>query len=187
MKSLWERFEVRIGGQAPDLLGVLNPGASEAAIREAEVALRVSFPVDFVEFYAIHNGQPRESGGLINGMTLSSLERVISNWRVLTELLEQGEFGAAKGQPEGPSKSDWWNAKWIPFAENWSGDHICLDLDPPRRGKVGQVIRFWHADAERNYEAGSFREWFESYVSGVEAGQFVFSARAGGFVDARDA
>lgn len=185
MKSLWDRFEVCLRSQAPDLLAVLNPGASKAAIRNAEAAMRVSFPVDFAEFYTIHNGQPRESGGLINGMTLSSLERVIYNWGVLTRVLEEGEFGAAKGQPDGPSKTDWWNAKWIPFAENWSGDHICLDLDPPRRGEVGQVIRYWHADAERNYEARGFREWFESYVSAVEAGHFVYSARAGGIVDAR--
>ena len=156
-------------------------------MRKAEATMQVAFPRDFVEFYSIHDGQPRDSGGLINGMTLSCLDRIIFNWKVLTELLEQGDFRTAKSRPDGPSKADWWNAKWIPFAENWSGDHICVDLDPPPGGKVGQVIRFWHADVERNYEAGSFREWFEGYVCDVEAGRFVYSARYGGLVDRRDA
>lgn len=187
MRSMWHRFEACIGAQNPDLLAVLNPGASAAAIRDAEAVMGVSFPVDFADFYIIHNGQPRESGGLINGMTLTELDRVVNNWRVLTEMLERGEFKDARGQPGGPSKADWWNAKWVPFAENRSGDHICLDLDPSPSGKLGQVIRFWHADAERTCEAGSFREWFGRYVSAVEDGQFVYSARAGGIVDARQA
>ena len=73
-------------------------------MRKAEATMGVAFPRDFVEFYSIHDGQPRDSGGLINGMTLSCLDRIIFNWKVLTELLEQGDFRTAKSRPDGPSK-----------------------------------------------------------------------------------
>ena len=75
MKSLWDRFCVCIGAQAPDLLDVLKPGASKAAIRKAEVAMHIKFPADFVDFPSFHDGLPRVSSRFDNGMTLSSLDR----------------------------------------------------------------------------------------------------------------
>jgi cell wall assembly regulator SMI1 len=187
MRELWKRFRACIRAQAPELLSVLRRGVSKVAIARAEKKMGVKFPEDFAAFYAVHNGQPRESSGLINLMTISSLARVVSNWSCLTGLLREGVFDGIRSDPDGPSKPEWWNARWIPFVENWSGDHICLDLDPPRKGRVGQVIRFWHDVPERQYEARSFREWLEGYVRAVEEGEYVYSSKCGGIVEACDA
>ena len=52
-------------------------------------------------------------------------------------------------------RSDWWNAKWVPFAGDGGGDSLCVDLAPAKGGVAGQVIMHHHAADARSRKAAS--------------------------------
>jgi cell wall assembly regulator SMI1 len=56
-------------------------------------------------------------------------------------------------------QSIWWDEGWIPFADNFRCDYICLDLQPTKHGKRGQVIHFNHESGRRLLLAKSFGAW----------------------------
>lgn len=178
METLWNRIKAVLQEIAPELLKQLNPGISQKEIEILEAAIGTKLPEDMVAFYKVHNGQDRESAGLINGEELLSLERVYDEWFVWKDLSDNGTFEedkvAFRSEPENGIKNDWWNPKWIPVTYNGSGDHICIDLDPAAEGKKGQMIRMWHDARERSLESGSFKEWIENYVHLLESGQMVY-------------
>jgi cell wall assembly regulator SMI1 len=53
----------------------------------------------------------------------------------------------------------WWDEGWVPFADNFRGDYICLDLHPTKHGKRGQAIHFNHESGRRLLLAKSFGAW----------------------------
>ena len=67
----------------------------------------------------------------------------------------------------------------MPVAGNGCGDLICLDLDPPAGGAVGQVIEFLHADEDRTVLAPSLGAWLEGFAAGLEAGEYRVLDAAG--------
>lgn len=46
------------------------------------------------------------------------------------------------GAAEGPVKRMYYNELWVPFAKDFGGNFIGVDLDPAKGGDRGQVIRF---------------------------------------------
>jgi len=41
------------------------------------------------------------------------------------------------------------NKNWIPLAYDWGGNYIGIDMDPPKGGKLGQVILYGPDEEER--------------------------------------
>jgi cell wall assembly regulator SMI1 len=54
------------------------------------------------------------------------------------------------------------------------GNHHCLDLEPAKEGRVGQIITMWHDDAERTIVAPSFQAWLQQYVEDLESNKLHF-------------
>jgi cell wall assembly regulator SMI1/predicted DNA-binding WGR domain protein len=145
----------------------LAKGASATAIRKAEKRLGVSFPEDFRASYARHDGADYAS--LLEGREFLSLESIFKQWKIWKELHDDGTFEDNEGDPDDPGiKEDWWNPKWIPFTHDASGNHHCIDLDPERGGKYGQVISMWHDDSSRTLVARSFTEFIAKARWGEE-------------------
>jgi cell wall assembly regulator SMI1 len=120
---------------------------------------------------------------LINAREFLSLERIRDEWQVWKDLLDSGDFEGSASEPTGPGiKTDWWSPGWIPLTYDGSGNHDCLDLDPAPGGTAGQIIEFWHDDAERRILAPGFRDWLEQLAGGLEAGEYVLSDEYGGLV-----
>jgi cell wall assembly regulator SMI1 len=86
-----------------------------------------------------------------------SLDQILDAHAILTGLLEAGQF----------DRANWWSPRWIPFLANGAGDHLCLDLEGTFTGNVGQLIRFWHDDAERWIEAGDLESWLGWYLTSL--------------------
>lgn len=183
MKECWQRFEKWLANYAPDLIEALNPGASMEEISDLEKLIGKKLPNAFIDFYLIHNGQKFKSENLIDCESLLSVEHIIYNWKVWKELLDTKTFEELgvlyTSEPELGIKNNWWNPLWIPFVENGCGDFTCIDLDPSSDGKYGQVIRMWHDMSERELLGNSFSEWILNYVSGLEAGVYVYTEQWG--------
>jgi cell wall assembly regulator SMI1 len=55
---------------------------------------------------------------------------------------------------------------------NSSGDFLCLDLDPARPGKPGQIVSFLRADPARELVARDFKSWLSGFAKDLEAGKY---------------
>jgi len=183
---IWTRFENWISKNASHLTSSLNDPATEDQISKLEKTIQEKLPKEYIEFLKLHNGQNRESEGLISTEELLSIERVIEEWVVWKALLEKGDFDGSQSSPDKGIKSDWWNPKWIPITYDGSGNHFCIDIDPDNGGKKGQIIRMWHDSAEREFIANSFNEWFNNYVTDLEKGKYVYSEDWGGIINKDD-
>lgn len=182
MKEYWSRINNWIQKEAPALAENINGPASAQEIKELENYLGVEFPTSFKDFYLIHNAQTAHSDGLMNAEEFLSLERIKDEWTVWNDLLKGGDFDGITSTPVNGIKNDWWNAKWIPITYDGGGNHICLDLDPEKGGKYGQMIRMWHDDDSRELIAPSFEAWIKTYVEDLEKGEYVHSDEYGGLI-----
>src|SRR2546421_31964 len=146
MQTVWKRIESWLNGNAPEILSDLLPGATGKKLRSTEKILGVEFPDDVKSSYRIHDGQQGQSSPLMGEWQLLSLEDMVSQWKIMKDLVDAGKFDNVTSAPVGPVRADWWNLKWIPIAYNGAGDFYCLDLNPAPKGSIGQIISFWHMD-----------------------------------------
>lgn len=161
MEQLIQRFDALLQEKWSDFYDTLSPGLSLAEIKSLELALGVELPKEFKLFYQWKNGHPdNEYQCLWYNRNLMNTEGMLETWTYMNELLELGEF----------EETNWWNPLWIPFVENGGGDHYVLDLAGSFGGKPGQVIEFWHNDADRNIYFTSFFKWLETIILAIEQG-----------------
>ena len=174
MEKIWARLENWLAINTPNDINFINPGAKLTRIEKTEKFLGITFPEDVRQSYSIHNGQPEDAPGLIDGMEFLSVESIKQEWTVWKELLDDNHFAGISSKPCAEIKNDWWNPRWIPLTYDGAGNHICLDLDPTEKGKIGQIITMWHDSPERELVADDFGSWLESYVDQLEKGIYVF-------------
>jgi len=65
------------------------------------------------------------------------------------------------------------NKYWIPFAYDYGGNHLGVDLDPGARGTLGQVINFGSDEDEKFVLASSVTIFLEWLIDQLESGNFV--------------
>ena len=186
MGDIWQRIDKWLSVNAPKVLNMLQPGATEAEIRETEKFLSVEFPDDVKDSFRIHNGQSNQKVGFINGLEFLSLKRIRDEWTNWKDLFDSGAFGGWKSESEKEIRLDWWNPKWIPLTHDWGGNHECLDLAPTEYGNVGQIISMWHDDGTRQVIAESFSHWLEQFANELEAGKYTLSEESDGLVSIDD-
>jgi cell wall assembly regulator SMI1 len=177
MEKIWKRIEAWLEENVPDMLADLQPGASAADIKKAERALSCELPADVAASYRIHDGKRGAVGALFGEWELLQLKYVVDNWKTLKEVADAGTFEQAEGAslPSAVApqiKHVWWNPLWIPFASNDSGDFLCLDLDPARGGKSGQLISYLHTEAKRELLAKDFKSWLSGFAKDLESGKY---------------
>jgi cell wall assembly regulator SMI1 len=180
MEKVWKRVEAWLEKNAPKMLADLRPGASAADIKKAERALSCELPADAAESYRIHDGQRRSVGPLFGEWELLKLTDVVASWKILKGVADKGIFddSLAIGNDIPPQiKRVWWSPLWIPVASNSSGDYSCLDLDPARSGKRGQIISYYHTDAVRELVAKDFKSWLTGFAKDLEAGKYTVEDR----------
>ena len=174
MDELWNRLKLWLQENAPELLATLQPGATKPQIAALEQHLGASLPDDYRAFLQLSNGQPADPRRRFYDGELLSTATVKEEWDVWKELLDAGDFDDYQSEPHEGVKDDWWNPRWIPFTHDGGGNHLCLDLDPAKGGKTGQVITMWHDSMERELVFPDFTAWLENLVDGLESGQIVF-------------
>lgn len=176
---LANRFIATISNKAPKLVNPLNPGASNEEFIHLEQLIGATLPTDFKDFYCTCNG----GEGLFEAEELLSITRIADEYKIWQDLRDKGEFTGITSAPAEGIKDDWWNPLWIPITYDGFGNHYCLDLDPSPTGLWGQVIRFWHDDAERYVKAPNFSQFIESYLEAIDKDELVYKEDYGGFID----
>ena len=167
--AAWERYVGAIAQRHPAFRGYLEAAASEARVADAEKALNLRLSPDLRHLLLRHAGSVDELR-VLPGWTLFSPERIVDEWRIWEDL-RRTQFlpDGYECEPEGPIKGDeWWRLGWIPFCGDGGGNHLCVDVDPPPKGKSGQVISMWHDDPARVLIATSLTEFIEIIARDAE-------------------
>jgi cell wall assembly regulator SMI1 len=168
MKATWHRIELWLHSNPRVNSAVLRGGASAAQLARVEAALDVCWPDDVKAAYRVHDGMDAATESLFGAWRLLPMEAVYAAWSV------QQRLPATDGVPQLGCYADLriqpvrWHSQWVPLCANLQGDFVCLDLHPGPGGAVGQMIRYWHARAERHVLADSFAAWLSAAAAALE-------------------
>jgi cell wall assembly regulator SMI1 len=149
-----------------------NPGADQASIQAVEAAVGRSLPPECQTYLGLLNGERWNSAGAIGNWRLLDTASMVKSWRLMNNLLADGVFGANRNPATPAIKGHWWNPAWIPLVDSGSGHYFCLDLDPNRRGKAGQVMLFLHDSDKRHLIARSLPAWIGQIVADLEQNRY---------------
>ncbi len=170
MESIVGKLDRLLQQYRPAYYQRLKPGATIENILEFEFHLSATLPYSFKSLYLWKNGQPSSYfEAWQSNQTLMSLAAIREAHDVLTGLLRAGEF----------DKANWWHPQWIPFLDNGSGDHFCIDLVGTLGGRAGQIIEFRHNNSCRKIVAPSFEAWLDSYVDLIQNEDWAYYEETG--------
>ena len=184
----WTRYVRAISAKHPAFTAYFVAGAPAADIDAAGRVIGNAFPDDLRHLLLKHAGS-LDGRQVLPGWELFSPARIVDEWKIW-EKLRRDEFvpDGLDCAPEGPIKGDeWWRLGWIPFSGDGGGNHLCLDMDPARGGKAGQVISMWHDDATRALIARSLTEFIEIIARDAENGLLAWDEEWGGVTAPTDA
>jgi cell wall assembly regulator SMI1 len=146
----------------------LNSGASPEQNRALEEHIGQILPAFLKELLLVHNGQAG-GPGLIYGYELLSTESIQANWdnwrSVEADGMNEECADFMSSNPPGAIKPLYTNAKWIPFAHDYGGNHFGIDFDPAEDGLVGQIIAFGRDEDQKQLKAENIEDFFSTLVS----------------------
>jgi cell wall assembly regulator SMI1 len=153
--------------------------AEEKEIEQLEAHCRVQLPDRDRRLWRLHDGCRKRSYPIAlrpAGRTwwrILSISEVAHDWDLRGKIAAAHPFGGA-ARTIGPVRRVWWNVRWIPIAEDGTGDFVCLDMDPAEGGKPGQLVLYMHDSDERQVIHSSLSEWLCEFADDLERGDYVF-------------
>ncbi len=178
MKTSMERLEKWLEINLPELHADLAPGCAEDVIAEFEVQVGKALPECFKDLYRAHDGQRGAiNTGPFYGLIFLPIADARSHWAAWKKIVEdtspedmKGASMFSKSAMAGAVKEIYANEYWIPFAYDYGGSHLGVDLDPGPRGTFGQVINFGRDEDEKFVVASSVATFLEWLANQLESG-----------------
>jgi cell wall assembly regulator SMI1 len=169
----WDKLAEWLRKNEPEALKEFRSPATPKAIAAAEKALGRALPDDYKAFLAIHNGQ-KIDGPMVESASLLRVEEIAARYKRLCRM-EAGEDEESEYDTDKKVKPLFYSPGWIPIACSPRGrDFLCLDFDPAKAGKPGQVILFVTDFNERFQVAPSFAELLTVFLKEAKAGEIDF-------------
>lgn len=167
--AVWNDIEAWYGEHAPDQVENLAEGAGDAQIAAFRKATKLALPDDYEASLRRHDGYV-----YIDDYEYVPLENVQETWSDMKDNLKEREYEGMEVADTGGGviKDTFWNAGWIPFAEDGGGNLLCLDMDPGPKGKKGQVVKWEIGAGPGPTEHDSFTAWLAAYRDDLLAGKF---------------
>lgn len=140
MENNWKQIHQWLGLNAPKILSSLNPPATDDQLAELQSCFSIPLPDDFIALYRIHNGVDRRAvHGLFWGVNFASIDEILQEHALEVDLQrDHASEGLAFAQPC-VSSTQLFNTNRIAFG-NGGRSTLLVDLDPTKKGVVGQVI-----------------------------------------------
>jgi cell wall assembly regulator SMI1 len=176
--EFWDAYEAAMNQEDPANPKTLPKGASARVIADAEKAMAVKLPPAVKQFYKRHDRsatfciEPWINGG--GPQYFMAIKDMVRTWKLMCKIgadMERTEPDYGFGKQEGPIKRNYWNCRWIPFAENQCGDNIYIDLDPADGGNIGQVVDWWHETALSKLISPGFAPWLAETADAIAKGK----------------
>ena len=119
----------------------LNSPAEKSIIEQFQKEAGEMLPRALVDLYECFNGQPESSDnhGVFFGLSFMALEDVQEFIKYVEPMLRDDDIEI---ESQCVVKGYRYHTKWIPFAQDYTGQYLGLDYDPGDLGVKGQVINF---------------------------------------------
>ena len=159
------------------LSGALNPGATEADLKNFESEHGIRLPETLADVYRAFNGQihDRIPPGEPRWLALDEIYGKQQEWREFCETYYGNHWPQVRLpriDAEGKAKNTLYNHFWIPFMADNEGFY-CLDYDPEPNGNSGQVLYAQINTEPENSDIihleDSFSQWFDNHAHALSA------------------
>src|SRR5439155_14367148 len=169
----WQEVERWLKTHAPKVLARLPKGASETDLAYVEKTWRLTLPQELRESLAIHDGNARTFGLYTPDEhplgELLSLHEIILAWRFLNK------FARKKAESIKGVQRRWWHRKWLPVLGGNLDYHTCIDLDPAKGGKLGQMFEWAHDGGPIGVVVDpSYGKLFARFVQELKEGRYRY-------------
>ena len=166
VSKLWRQLIEALARVDPTIVDDLYPAADDAAIERLRAGLTVPLPAEMEALYRANNGEgrlgresepelfwvsePTHVHGRVGYyfMPIDGIDGVITEFRSLPAPQAKWE------QHHGPVRPA--SDRWIPFAKDFGGNFLCIDLDPDVGGTPGQVIELVFDESRRKVVSKEF-------------------------------
>jgi cell wall assembly regulator SMI1 len=173
-------FESWLTKNIPEVVSDLNPGTTDDELQTFAATLNISLPEEFKELYRWHNGQKMEiNTGPWYGLSFLPLKKVLSecgSWAdVLLNSSPESLVSLSRYMSSVPPnciRLQYANNKWIPFAYDWGGNYLGIDLDPDENGTIGQVINFGRDEERKIVVAPNLHAFVTWMLNELTSGNF---------------
>ena len=179
VSQLWRQLSETLARVDPAIIDNLYPGADDAAIERLRAGLTVPLPAEMDALYRTNNGEGRLGSGYegvelfwvpnpthVHGrngyyfMPIDGIDGVVADFRSLPRAPpEDAEWSEHHGPVRAASD------RWIPFAKDFGGNFLCIDLDPDVGGTHGQIIELVFDESSRRVVSSSLAEFLASLLS----------------------
>jgi cell wall assembly regulator SMI1 len=173
----WKQIDQSLKQHAPATFKALGRPATEQQLALLQRKIGGRLPADLVSSLRRHNGtrDPYRLATLFDNEFLLSTVAIAQSWGVMKQLLKDGHFepgGCPLTKTRKIKNDQWWNPAWVPITDD-NSDGFMIDLDPARRGRVGQVFYFYHDGARaREVVAPSYAAWLADLAKALARGRF---------------
>ncbi len=187
MLSAVEQIKAWMQVNAPEILTNLNPPAHAADIVQVEQEIGLSFPEDFKQFLALHDGERDELHAF-----LADFNRLLSCQEIVSQYQLMQDIGKQLYSPEMETLACWQeqtrdgiifikgsvqpltlHPKWIPFTEMNGDVFRYFDYDPAPGGVMGQVIEVDPEGCSWQVLADSFEDLLDQYALALAQGKYA--------------
>jgi len=175
-RAVWDRLLTWCRVNIPELAADLRPGCTDDELDEMERTIGQKLPPDVRAVYRQHDGQEGRTPGLVYGLTMLPLNRVLDQWRVWHDLLAEDPtineaIGAGTSHPPDAIAVAYISDARIPLTYDGGGNHLGIDLAPGPAGTVGQIINFGADETNKYVLASSLLDFLEWLAGEYEAGR----------------
>lgn len=153
----------KLGKHIPNIEKALRKITDKSKVDELEKLCGKDLPKEFKNIYLKYNGETGNPMGLMAGLGLMEIEAMINCWKSL-----QDSAYKIISSKEGFVQEGNYKKGWIPFAEDWGGSYLAIDLVPGKEGAYGQVITIDRNSDNSYVIANSFEEFLEQIAKGFE-------------------
>ena len=173
VRATWTRLEKWYAKQLPAAHKSLNRGASKRQIAELEKATRRTLPDDLKESLLIHNGQSQVVEGVVFGLRLLPIDRILSDWEIVRAVHDDGASSKrTKSLPKNAVQCCENHPGWMPLTDDSSGGHIGIDLAPGAEGTWGQVINFGKSEYAHYAISHSWGDFLADIADELTSGNY---------------
>ena len=183
MNERWNTIEQAFSSKGLSSSELFAPPATDDDLSQLSSVTGLALPDEVEAFYRLHNGQRPGIPGVLFGIELLSLDRVVENWRNWESVAEDGLnedlADSMSSNPSGFIKPLYVNLRWLPLTHTQGGNHIGLDFDPGPNGVVGQVITFGRDEDEKKLIAATFRDFVDMVIEELTTIDWTLDAASG--------
>lgn len=140
---MWTSIIEHMLAVSPDLFETLNPAADPERVAELDRRVGAALPAAFQDYLTTANGQ--NALGVERG--LYAMNRFLSVDEILA-MMDLMESLFADEEPlehiaENKVQPVVWDRLWVPFAAFDDSPRLILDLNPGKRGGLGQILHWF--------------------------------------------